>query len=89
MTIRLLFYDSKVKASFAREYRSLIAAGYQGLGMPVPDFGRLSRKDALASIEAFQEKSYVTRVEAAETLRPYLVEGLRQLGSRYIPVSSI
>jgi hypothetical protein len=50
VTIRLLFYDKSVKASFAREYRSLIVAGYDAVGMPVPDFSRLSRKQALAAI---------------------------------------
>ena len=89
VTIRLLFYDKSVKASFAREYRSPIVAGYDALGMPAPDFSRLSRKQALASITEFEEKADAKPIEAAEKLRPYLVEGLVQLSDRYIPVNWI
>jgi len=88
-TIRLIFYDRHVKAAFAREYAKIIAAGYTALGMPVPDFARLSRKDALASIATFQAKADAKEVDAAERLRPILVEGLLQLSERYIPVNWI
>jgi len=89
VTIRLIFYDKSVRAIFAREYRSLIVAGYDAVGMPVPDFSRLSRKQALAAITGFEEKADAKPSEAAERLRPYLVDGLVQLSDRYIPITWI
>jgi hypothetical protein len=87
VTIRLIFYDRYVKAAFAREYGKVIAAGYAALGLPVPDFARLSRKEAVASISAFEAKADTKEIDAAERLRPTLVEGLIQLNERYIPVN--
>jgi hypothetical protein len=85
VTIRLIFYDRYVRGKFAREFGSQIAAGYGGLGMVPPDFGRLSRKEAIASIAAFEMKANAREVNAAERLRPILVEGLLQLSASYIP----
>jgi hypothetical protein len=87
VTIRLIFYDASVKGNFGRAYRSVIGPGYEALGMAPPDFARMTRKEALASISVFEEKADANRNEAVEKLRPYLVEGLLQLSERYIPVS--
>jgi hypothetical protein len=84
-TIRLIFYDANIKRRFADTYRAPIAAGHAALGLTAPDFGRLSRKEAVLSIEAFEAKADQNRVEAAEALRPYLVAGLLQLSPRYVP----
>ncbi len=83
--IRLLFFDARLKGRFAGAYRSLIANGYTALGIPAPDFARLSRRDAVNEVARFQSKADETQDEAAEALRPVLVEGLLQLSSRYIP----
>jgi hypothetical protein len=85
VTIRLIFYDRYVRGKFAREYASQIATGYGALGMAAPDFGRLSRKQAIASIASFEMKANAKEVDAAERLRPILVEGLLQLSGTYIP----
>jgi hypothetical protein len=83
--VRLLFYDKNVKQRFAREYRTTIADGFEALGAVTPDFGRLSRKDALVAIAGFERDADVQRIEAIEKLRPLLIEGLRQLSNRYVP----
>ena len=74
---------------FARAYGSSITAGYTALGLPIPEFARLVRKDAVNEIGRFQSKADEKRTEAAEALRAPLVEGLLQLSSRYIPVNWI
>ncbi len=53
MTIRLLFYPV-VSTKFAQTYALPIKSGFEALGLPVPDFSKLSRKDALAQIDAFK-----------------------------------
>lgn len=83
--VRLLFYEARIRGRFASAYRSLIAGGYAAVNLPVPDFARLSRKDAVNAIGTFQSKADERRHDAAEALRPPLVEGLLQLSSRYIP----
>lgn len=89
VTIRLLYYDKTVKKAFATHHAALIASGYSALAIPVPDFARLSRKEALASIAEFEARASTTTKEPAERLRPYLTEGLRQLKEQYIPVNWI
>lgn len=84
-TIRLLFYDAQIKGRFASTYRASITAGYSALGLAAPDFGRLSRKEAVAAVGTFESKADQKRLEAAEALRPLLVDGLLQLSPRYIP----
>jgi len=84
-TIRLIFYDVRVKARFANEYKALIAKGFTSLGLTAPDFGRLPRKDAIAAIAAFEQKADERSIETAEALRGPLVDGLLQLSARYIP----
>ena len=83
--VRLLFYDKSIKQRFAREHRITIAAGFEALGTVTPDFGRLSRKDALAAIALFERNADIRRIDATEKLRPLLTEGLRQLSNRYVP----
>ncbi|HET6149615.1 MAG TPA: hypothetical protein VFH68_18905 [Polyangia bacterium] len=84
-TIRLIFYDAQIKVRFADAYRSQISAGYASLALAAPDLAHLSRKEAVLAVGAFESKADRKRADAAEALRPLLVEGLLQLAPRYIP----
>lgn len=86
-TIRLIFYDSNIRGKFQSEHAAKIRDGYQAVGMTPPDFSRLSRKDALASIAAFEAALAAKNPKpaAANTLRPLLAEGLRDLKRAHIP----
>jgi hypothetical protein len=88
VTIRLIYFDS-IRAAFAKQYKNAIAAGYSALGLPIPDFSRLDRKSALASVAEFEAKVRPGATAAATQLRPLLVDGLRDLDGRYIPANWI
>jgi hypothetical protein len=87
MTIRLLYYSKTVAPKFAEVHASTIRAGYEALGLPVPDFKTLSRADALAQVARFEQKLAATtpRPPAAERLLPLLTTGLRDLHPSQIP----
>lgn len=53
--IRLLFHKN-VSTMFQATYGSSISAAFTELGLPTPDFAKLSRKDALAKIAEFDAK---------------------------------
>ncbi len=85
-TIRMIFYDAMVKGKYQEANGAAVRAGYQALGLSAPDFGRLSRKEALAKIADF-ERALAARTpkpQAAQALLP-LLTGLRDLTPAAIP----
>lgn len=86
-TIRLIYYSKTVAGKFAEHHASAIRDGFSSLGMQVPDFKALSRADAMAQVQAFEQKlsSTTPRPAAAERLLPLLTEGLRDLRPSRIP----
>ncbi|MEW6432390.1 MAG: LysM domain-containing protein [Myxococcota bacterium] len=86
-TIRLLYYSKTVAPKFAEAHASTIKAGFEALGMPVPDFKTLSRRDAMAQVAQFEQKlaSTTPRPAAADRLLPLLTDGLRSLKPSQIP----
>lgn len=83
-TIRLIYYDV-IRIAFAAHNGREVASGYAAVGLPVPDYGRLGRKQAMAEIDAFVAKIGPGSRDAAMRLRVLLVDGLRNLSARYIP----
>lgn len=85
--IRLNFYDSNVKGKFQAAHAGKINAGFAAVGLPAPDFSKLSRKDALAKIAEFEAKlnGMNPKPAAAQTLKPLLTDGLRDLKPSQIP----
>jgi LysM repeat protein len=51
--IRLVFYG-QVAGKFNQAHAAEIQQGFQAMGLPVPDFSKLSRADAVKAIDAFQ-----------------------------------
>jgi hypothetical protein len=85
-TIRTLFYTSNIAPRFQREYGSQIAAGYRALGATPPNFGTMSRLEAVGAVENFRlrmEQSGSTDPAAQRTLQ--LLNGLWNLDPRTIP----
>jgi hypothetical protein len=76
-----------VAPKFAEAHASTIKAGFEALGMPVPDFKTLSRRDAMAQVAQFEQKlaSTTPRPAAADRLLPLLTDGLRSLKPSQIP----
>jgi hypothetical protein len=56
-TIRLLFYNSHVRVKFAEVYAREIAAGYQAVGLPPPNFAALPRAQAIQAMRDFRERT--------------------------------
>jgi len=88
-TIRVIFYDALVKGKFQEAYGGRIQAGFAALGLVAPDFSKLSRKDALASVAAFESALAARNPKpaAAQALRPLLTDGLKDLKPSVIPNS--
>ncbi|KFA87665.1 hypothetical protein [Archangium violaceum] len=86
LTLRLLFHGN-VAARFQETHRSSIQSGFRALGMRVPDFSRLGRKETLALIQSFEAelRRWNPRPVEAQRLLPLLTEGLRELQRSRIP----
>ena len=84
--LRLLFHG-KVAARFQETHRSSIQRGFTALGLRVPDFSRLGRKETLALIQSFEAQlaRWNPRPLDAQRLLPLLTEGLRDLQRSSIP----
>jgi len=87
-TIRLIFYQKEIRKKFQSTHAAAITAGYQAVGLPVPNFATLDRKQALGVIQDFKAKVGSSAPAAATTCRR-LVEGLRDLDPRIIPTTWI
>jgi len=86
-TIRLLYYSATVAPRFAKSYNKEIRGGYSGLGLKVPDFGRMSRSEALQSVN-----NYVAKLEKSKNVKPIseqtstlLERGIKDLDPGVIP----
>lgn len=86
-SLRLLYYRQKIAPAFAEHNAGQIRTGYEALGLDAPDFGKLSRKEALAEINRFRSALRVDRLKPAEAvaLEALLVRGLRDLERELIP----
>jgi hypothetical protein len=86
-TLRLLYYSAKIAPKFAQVHRNEIKTGYESLGLKVPNFAKMSRKDALENIARFEQAlaGATPPPQAAQDLLPLLTEGLRDLDSLRIP----
>jgi hypothetical protein len=85
--IRLLYYTATVAPHFAQEYQSEIKRGYQKLGLQAPDFGRISRAQALAAVDQYVARLDKTRNAAPEALQTgtLLQRGIQDLDPGVIP----
>jgi hypothetical protein len=84
-TIRALFYDQSIRGRFQTTHGATVAQGYQALGLTAPDFSKLSRAEALASIRGFEAKLAQSGTPpASATAAQALLNGLWNLDSRVI-----
>lgn len=90
-TIRLLYFTKTIAPRFQSTHGEKVRAGFEAAGLPVPDFSKLSRAEALASIAAFEQAASGLNPQprAVQTLLPMLTEGLRDLSAARIPESWI
>jgi hypothetical protein len=90
-TIRLIYYSKNVAPKFQNHHQDAIKNGYEAMGMPAPDFSKLSRSDAMTQISLFEDKIKNSDAPpaAAQSLLPLLSGGLRDLNSSIIPATWI
>jgi hypothetical protein len=84
-TIRLIYFDKKIKKKFAEHHKSIIASGYKELGVIAPDFSKLSRKQCLKAIQEFEGVSTSSSMNEVIKLKEELTYGLKELRSSHIP----
>lgn len=86
-TIRLLYYSKTVAPNFQAQHGTTINAGYAALGMTAPNFGTMSRKDALAAIELVDAAVAArgANAPAAALAMQHRLHGLRALDRATIP----
>ncbi len=86
-TIRLLYFNATVAPRFAKTYAAQIGSGYRELGLPTPDFGKLSRAEAVASVDAYLKKLDKSpgASAGAQNLASLLQRGVKDLDPSVIP----
>ncbi len=85
-TIRTLFYNSHIRGHFQEQYGDAIRQGYAALGLPAPNFSRLSREDALESIRSIRDHiSGLRDTPAPARDMLYILNGLWNLDAQTIP----
>jgi hypothetical protein len=91
ITIRLIYFDKKIKAKFSSHYAEAIKKGYNSLSKSAPNFSKLSRKACLQEIDNYVSelaKQSSASIEATK-LKDLLVEGLKGLDPKHIPTNWI
>ncbi len=81
---RLLYFDNVVD-QFQKEHADLLAKAYQQANLPIVNFVKLSRKQALSEIESFVKATHLFADLSIVRARLLLTEGLRNLSPKYIP----
>jgi hypothetical protein len=84
--IRLIYYKN-VSGLFQATHKATIDAGFRELGLGAPDFGTMSRKDALAKIAEF-DAQVAARGDVSRTVRylsTILHGGLVDLSPAHVP----
>ncbi len=86
-TIRLLYFGSTVARHFQAEYGAEIKRGYAKLGLKAPDFGKISRAQALQEVEKFGAKLDKTpnAPPEAQQVGTLLQRGIQDLDPGVIP----
>jgi hypothetical protein len=83
--LRIRYYEG-VRSGIANEHGEAVRAAYQSLGMAAPDFARLSRKEAVDILHAFEEKAQrTTPLPEAAARATALLRGFRELDPKHIP----
>jgi len=84
--IRLIYYSATVAPRFAEHHADDIRRGYAAMHMAPPDYGRLSRGQALAQINLFARKVKQTPNAPQEAVKlvALLQQGLAQLDPEVI-----
>jgi hypothetical protein len=84
--LRIRYYDEGVRSEFQRRHGSTVRAGFAALGLRAPDFGSLSRRDALAAIASFEQSLEAAKpAPSTATAALAALRGLRDLDRRTIP----
>ena len=83
--LRIRFYET-VRTMFVETHGEKVRAAFESLGLPEPDFTRLSRKEALEVLRTFEEKAARTSPlpAAVKNAQAELV-GFRKLDPAHIP----
>ncbi|MBK7862017.1 MAG: hypothetical protein IPJ65_26040 [Archangiaceae bacterium] len=77
--VRLRHYGG-VAGTFQKDNQAALKSGFDSLGLKVPDFGKLSRKDAMAKISEFETAAAKQSPQTAETKEALrLLTGLKEL----------
>lgn len=84
-TIRMIYYGQNVAPKFNTEHSAALNRGYEAAGLgPAPNFGTMSRADALRSIRDLDAKVNAGSPAAAREAQR-LLHGLRDLSSSVVP----
>jgi hypothetical protein len=69
-------YD-QARTHFAADHAQKLKDGYAAVNLPLPDYAKLSRKDALAAIKTFETAAAGKSGAAADALK--LLKGFEKL----------
>ena len=79
-------FHATVSSELVTEHGGTIRGAYESLGLPVPDFTQLSRKEAMDAIGVFEAKARArSPLPAAAAKARAILKGLRELDPAVIP----
>lgn len=86
--LRIRYYDEGVRSAFAARHGETVQKGFAALGMAVPNFATMTRKEAMDAITAVETKLASMHAIPADASRMLpALRGLRDLDSKLIPES--
>lgn len=86
--LRIRYYEEGVRMEFAKRHGAEVRDGFAALGLRAPDFGTLSRADALAQIALFEQRLAAAQpVPAGAQAAAAALRGLRELDPNVIRTS--
>lgn len=84
-TIRLIYFTKSIRGKFSSHYAAELSSAYKTLGVPKPDYSKLSRKECLDKINKFEQAAASNHSPDVAKVKELLVHGLKNLEKAYIP----
>jgi hypothetical protein len=88
-TIRLLYFKKTIRAKFANQHAAQLSKGYRAVGIPRPDYSKLSRKACLDEVAKFEQAAGNNPSPDAAKVKELLIQGLKNLEKTHIPANWI
>jgi hypothetical protein len=88
-TIRLIYFKKTIRVKFASQHATQLSNAYKSIGIPQPDYAKLSRKACLDEIGKFEQAARNNPSSQVVEMKELLIQGLKNLEKTHIPANWI